>query len=62
MASTGDLRALVPKTDLREYSGMLAIGGYMLFPSTGAYRINAFSGDRQIGSVIVFVTSEPHSE
>jgi hypothetical protein len=59
MASTGDLRAYVPKTDLREYSGTLAFGGYMLFPSTGAYRLDAFANERQIGSVVVFVTSEP---
>ena len=62
MASTGDLRALVPKTDLRSSSGTTAIGGYMLFPSTGAYRIDGFDGERQIGSVVVFVTSEPLSE
>lgn len=62
MASTGDLRAYLPKTDLREYSGTLNFGGYMLFPSTGAYRIDAFANDRQIGSVVVFVTGDPLSE
>jgi hypothetical protein len=62
MASTGDLRAYVPKTDLRAYSGSLAFGGYMLFPSTGAYRVDAFADERHIGSVVVFVTSDPLNE
>lgn len=62
MALTGDLRAFVPKTDFRSSSGVTAIGGYMLFPSPGAYRIDAFDGERQIGSVVVFVSSEPLSE
>jgi hypothetical protein len=54
MASTGDLRAVIPRTP----SGTNYVG-YILFPTSGAYRIEGFAGDRKIGEVTLFVSEEP---
>ncbi len=58
MASTGDLRAVLPKLD-RLASGTTAYVGYMLFPTAGAYRIEGFAGDRKIGEATIVVSEQP---
>ena len=55
MASTGDLRAVLPR--IPAGSGY---GGYILFPTSGAYRIEGFAGDRRLGQVTLFVSEEPY--
>ncbi len=61
MASTGDLRAVLPRIQAQPI-GTVGYGGYMLFTSAGSYRIEGFVGDRKIGEVTLVVTSEPFVE
>jgi len=58
MASTGDVRAVLPKIDALA-AGTGGYAGYMLFPTAGAYRIDGFVGARKIGQVTVVVSTEP---
>lgn len=60
MSSTGDLRAVLPRIDAAPTSGTIAYGGYILFPTSGAYRIDGFAGDRKLGEVTIFVSDEPY--
>jgi hypothetical protein len=59
MASTGDLRAVLPRIAAAATSGSTGYNGYILFPTSGAYRIEGFAGDRQIGEATLFVSEEP---
>ena len=59
MASTGDLRAVLPRLDAAPTSGSFGYNGYILFPTSGAYRIEGFAGDRKLGQVTLFVSEEP---
>lgn len=59
MASTGDLRALLPRLSVPATGGGMGYGGYLLFPTAGSYRVDAFGGDRKIGEAILVVTTEP---
>lgn len=47
MASTGDLRALLPRIDAVATSGSDGYNGYVHFPTAGAYRIQGFAGDAE---------------
>jgi hypothetical protein len=58
IATKGDARALLPKAKART-NGTFAYGGYMLFPTTGTYRVEALDGERAIGAVTILVTDEP---
>jgi len=55
LASTGDLRAVLPKTQ----AGSNYIG-YIFFTTSGAYRIEGFAGERQVGQVTIYVSEEPY--
>jgi len=57
MASTGDLRAVLPKLD--PLAGTTAYTGYMLFPTPGAYRIEGFADDRKVGEATIVVSEQP---
>ena len=59
MASTGDLRAVLPRIDAAPTSGTTGYNGYILFPTSGTYRIEGFAGDRKLGQVTLFVSEEP---
>jgi hypothetical protein len=54
MASTGDLRAVLPKTQ-----GGATYVGYILFPTSGSYRLEGFAGDQSLGQVTLNVSEEP---
>jgi len=58
MASTGDLRAVLPRLGGGAASGT-GYNGYILFPTAGAYRIQGFAGERWIGAVTLVVSEEP---
>ena len=60
MASTGDLRAILPRIDAAPTSGSTGYNGYILFPTAGAYRIEGFAGDHTLGQVTLFVLSLIH--
>jgi hypothetical protein len=60
MASTGDLRAVLPRTDVAAISGGSGYNGYILFPTAGTYRIDGFSGDRKIGQVTLAISDQPY--
>jgi hypothetical protein len=60
MASTGDLRAVLSRTDVAAISGTSGYDGYMLFPTAGKYRIDGFSGDRKIGEVTLVISDQPY--
>jgi len=59
MATTGDLRAVLPRTPAPP-AGPTALGGYMLFPTAGKYRIEGFAGDRKVGEVILAISDQPY--
>ena len=58
MATTGDLRAVLPRIDAIA-PGTSGYGGYILFPTAGAYRIEALAGDLTIGEATIVVSEEP---
>jgi hypothetical protein len=60
MATTGDLRAVLPRIDAASTSGSLGYNGYILFPTAGAYRIEGSSGDRTIGQVTLLISDRPY--
>jgi hypothetical protein len=60
MASTGDLRAVLPRIDAAAASGSAGYNGYILFPTAGAYRIEGFAGDRRIGEVTLVISDQPY--
>jgi hypothetical protein len=60
MASTGDLRAVLPRTDAVATSGYTGYNGYILFPTAGAYRIEGFSRDQKVGQATIVVSEEPY--
>ena len=61
MATTGDLRAVLPKTDALA-AGTTGYGGYLLFPTTGTYRIQGFAGDRKIGEITLAISDQPYPQ
>jgi hypothetical protein len=60
MASTGDLRAVLPRIDAVATSGFTGYNGYILFPTAGAYRIEGFYGGQRIGEATIVVSEEPY--
>ncbi len=58
MATTGDLRAVLPKLSALP-GGSQGYGGYLLFPTADTYRIEAFVDSRKIGDGVLLVSSEP---
>jgi hypothetical protein len=60
MATTGDLRAVLPKIDAVATSGSSGYGGYFLFPTAGRYRIEGFAGDRKIGEATLEISDRPY--
>jgi len=59
MAATGDLRAVLPRMDAAATSDSTGYGGYVLFPTAGAYQISGFVGDRLIGVATIVVSDRP---
>jgi len=59
MASTGDLRAVLPRIDAAPTSGSSGYNGYIFFPTSGAYRIQGFAANQELGQVTIFVSEEP---
>ena len=55
MASTGDLRAVLPALPAGG-----SYGGYVLFRSSGAYKIEGFANDQKIGEATIFVSDQPY--
>jgi hypothetical protein len=60
MASTGDLRAVLPRVDASATSGSSGYGGYILFPTAGAYRVQGLIGDRKVGEVTLVISDQPY--
>jgi hypothetical protein len=60
MAATGDLRAVLPRLDAAPTSGSTGYGGYILFPTASAYRIEGFAGDQKIGEVTLVISDQPY--
>jgi len=58
MATTGQLDPTFEALQLPTTGGIMADGGYMLFPSVGTYRIEGFVRGAKIGDVTLLVTSE----
>ena len=56
MAATGDLRVVFPRQPVTALT--LGFDGYILFPSLGRYRIEAYRGDRFAGDATLEVTAE----
>jgi hypothetical protein len=59
MASTGDLRAVLPRIDASATSGSTGYGGYILFPTAGEFRIEGFCGEHKIGEVTLVISEDP---
>ena len=58
MATTGQLDPTFEALQLPTTGGIMADGGYMLFPSVGTYRIEGFASGGKIGEVTLLVTTE----
>jgi hypothetical protein len=58
MATTGQLDPTIYPLQLPTTGGVIGDDGYMLFPSVGTYRIEAFANGGKIGEVTLLVTSE----
>ena len=43
-------------------AGTTGYGGYLLFPTTGTYRIQGFTGDRKIGEITLAISDQPYPQ